>query len=124
MYITIDEIDDNSLTSIINHVFLPPKLPQKGEINHNIEKYNEELLRLCTTAAQNYRDRQSWEVHSLWEPAVRMLENFSYLHNPSFLDSGAFSKTVKQMETGGEIKSIPGIPPFIENIYRTNYVFH
>lgn len=42
-----------------------------------------------------------WEVQEVWEPALRMLVNFSRLNNSNALDAGAFRKTVLGMKPGG-----------------------
>ncbi|KAF8429094.1 hypothetical protein EV426DRAFT_672940, partial [Tirmania nivea] len=88
----------DSLTFIINHVFLPPKLPQKSEVDAG--EHNSALLRLCVRAAKDYTQLVSLEIEEMWEPAVKMLENFSRLDNSNALDAAAFRKTVLGMKSG------------------------
>jgi len=97
------EIGPDSLAFIINHVFLPPKLPQKSEVDAG--EHHSALLRLCVRAAEEYQHLVSWEIQEVWEPAVRMLMNFSRLDNPNALDAAAFKKTVLGMKPGGGLVS-------------------
>ncbi|KAF8454797.1 hypothetical protein BGX38DRAFT_1171611 [Terfezia claveryi] len=92
------EIEADSLTFIINHVFLPPKLPQKSEVDAG--EHNSALLRLCVRAAEDYKQFVSWEVQEAWEPAFKMLENFSRLDNANALDASAFKRAVLGMKPG------------------------
>jgi len=96
---SIVDIEADSLTFIINHVFLPPKLPQRSEVDAG--EHNSALLRLCIRAAEDYQRYVSWEVQEVWEPALKMLVNFSRLENSNALDAGTFKKTVLDMKPGG-----------------------
>lgn len=94
-------IEVDSLAFIINHVFLPPKLPQRSEIDAGEHLHNSTLLRLCVRAAEGYQQLAPWEVQEAWEHAVKMLMNFSLLDNSNALDAGAFKKVVLDMKLGG-----------------------
>ncbi|KAF8459799.1 hypothetical protein BDZ91DRAFT_851880 [Kalaharituber pfeilii] len=99
------DIELESLTFIINHIFLPPKLPQKADADPG--EHNSVLLKLCLVVAEEYQSRSldpqgrgSWELHEMWVPAVKMLGNFSRLDNQNSLDAHAFRRAVKDMRTG------------------------
>ncbi|KAI3609463.1 hypothetical protein WG66_001304, partial [Moniliophthora roreri] len=64
--------DSNLLSYIINHVFLPPKLPQSCD--ESAENYAG-LCRVILRCAQEYREKVPEEERPRWDPVVKMLDN-------------------------------------------------
>lgn len=108
--ITFD-IEPASLTFIINHLFLPPKLPQRAE--SEVGDHNTALLDLCVHVAEAYLEQieswigpsvdESWELQDMWGPVVKMLKNFQSLENHNSLDAEAFKKKVRGMKPDGKL---------------------
>ena len=83
----------------MNHVFLPPRLPQSAD-NENTGELNSALLRLLNDAADRYKPMQA-NSHS-WPAALKMLRNFARFENTKPLATDAFAKAVANMVNGGE----------------------
>ena len=65
-------VNYDNLSYLSNHVFLPPKLPQKDDIK---QPHVVALSRLAGDIAKEYRDRLDAAHRRCWNPIVRMLEN-------------------------------------------------
>lgn len=99
--------DDYNLDWIINHVFLPPKLPQKSD--HDVENGNTSLLQLILKAARNFHYRLSWEPDfrisgyiSRFNTVYTMLEAMAELENPTSVPVDQFRKALRQLRPGGK----------------------
>ncbi len=67
------------LSYIINHVFLPPKLPQQDD-----SKYCEDfaLGKQCETALWKFRDFLPAQQHWKWATCTKMMRNLLALRDP------------------------------------------
>jgi hypothetical protein len=94
----IDELSSECLDFIIDHVFLPPQLPQKAE--DSIGEKNSSLLRLLYQTSTFYTHYISLtrNVDSTWRAAEKMLSHFGMLEN---VTAHAFTKAVSEMNNGG-----------------------
>ncbi len=94
--------DPKSLTYIINHVFMPPKLPQANDDSAE----NDEAL--CTTAfrcAEEYVAHLPTEKLPAWRSVVSMLSRIRELyvaHNVNVFDAKTVKRLLKTMIPGGE----------------------
>ena len=105
------DIESTSLAFIINHLFLPPKLPQQAD--SDVAGNNSALLKVCVHVAESYQheiesldgsgSKKSSEMKDKWEPVARMLRNFASLENYNSLDADAFKQMVLAMKTDGEL---------------------
>jgi hypothetical protein len=95
------DIGMDSLSFIINHVFLPPKLPQEAEAD--LGERNPTLLRVVRDIAKSYHERRGHDRDDQWTPAVKMLTTLGQLENNNSLDPTAFRKSVRHMESGGRL---------------------
>lgn len=64
-------VNSDNLSYLSNHIFLPPKLPQKDDIK---QLHVVALSRLASDIAKEYRDRLDATQRRCWDPIVRMLE--------------------------------------------------
>ena len=88
---------------IVNHVFLPPKLPQQDDS----DDANEHALCLIIyQAAQDYTRVLSAEQQTRWAPILKMLERIDVSHESSLLSKDIISEYVANMECGGMMISI------------------
>ncbi|KAF8252042.1 hypothetical protein K440DRAFT_578390 [Wilcoxina mikolae CBS 423.85] len=97
--------DDNEiplpcLEFAINHVFLPPRLPQKAD-ESSAEKHSV-LLRLLHHSSVLFRNQLSYDAirNSSWPAAVKMLQHFGMLENTHSLSSQTFATLVRGMMDG------------------------
>lgn len=88
-------LDNHELDYIITHVFLPPKLPQKGELDRDEGKA---LIDLITEAAAEWKNIIPSEERPDWEPIVRMLH---HLRDFQTLSEGQVASWITQMHPGG-----------------------
>lgn len=95
--VPLDDIAQETLEFIINHVFLPPKLPQKAD--EGTGGGNAMLLKLIQHAAETYTRRITMET--LWKPVVEMLKNLCELESSDSHSASTFSNAVRSMKTGG-----------------------
>lgn len=68
------------LNYIINHVFLPPKLPQKDD--SDVSKTNA-LIDMMLKASESFQDRIPKHERSEWVPCIKMIRNMRELKDRS-----------------------------------------
>ena len=92
-------MDDPVLTYIVNHVFMPPALPQADDrdISHDAA-----LCHAVLDCARRYRSHFLNDVHKLrkWDAIIKMLQNFEETLDDT-LDSTKVYKQLSSMEIGG-----------------------
>jgi hypothetical protein len=105
MRLTVEEI-----TYMINHVFLPLKLPHKYEADSSLKDAT--LLSYTAQVAQSFLntlelsiDRTTFLVSRRWRTLVRMLENTAFLHRQQYLTRGEVEKVLREMRLDGQFKS-------------------
>lgn len=92
----------DSLDYIINHVFLPPQLPQSGDDLSG--ENNSSLLKLLHFTAFQY-SRQftgSAFADSPWPRTVKMLRHFERFENTDSFSANTFTDAIYGMIDGGE----------------------
>lgn len=76
-------VNYDNLSYLSNHIFLPPKLPQKDDLK---QPHVVALSRLASDIAKEYRDRLDATQRCCWDPIVRMLERMYRLTDLPSLD--------------------------------------
>jgi hypothetical protein len=90
-------IKDDHLVSLINHIALPPKLPQTEERDTpGIEK---SLLRLTENVLSEYDNRSS----AAWKAVSKMLRQSSGVRSGSGLDAEQLDTALLNMELDGKL---------------------
>lgn len=107
--IPLGDLDSETLEYIINHVFLPPKLPQKAE-DHTDAK-NSTLLKILQYIAETYLQNGTDSERSQWTLIIRMLTSLRSLENGSSLPIKEFCDVVVGMKTGGNYTCRPRYLP-------------
>jgi len=100
----IDEIPPHCFDFIVNHVFLPPQLPQHAE--DYTDESTSALLRLlhrCSDAYIRQLATSSFQ-DSPWPAAVKMLQLFIKLETSNAFSAQAFASAVTGMDHGGIIQ--------------------
>lgn len=105
MYIDlwVGQISPKNLEFIINHVFLPPKLPDKAD--ENFEEKDSALLGLVLGTAKAYQ-KQLPGPYPRWNSCVRMLSTMSDLQNGKSLAKAKLSNAIRNMGAGGNSFSV------------------
>lgn len=94
----VGRISPKNLEFIINHVFLPPKLPDKAD--ENVEEKDSALLGVVLSTAKAYQ-KQLPGPYPRWNSCVRMLSTMSDLQNGKSLAKVKLSIAIRNMRAGG-----------------------
>ena len=86
------------LDYIINHVFLPLKLPQKSD--ESADNYAA-LCRVIAQCSEQYRERVPDHEKPIWDPIVKMLNTLCALEADDGLTKGKVWNHILQMNVGG-----------------------
>lgn len=103
--ILLGDVGSEELEYIINHVFLPPKLPQKAE--DYTDAKNSTLLKLLQHVAETYLQNGTDSERLQWALIIRMLTNLRSLENGSSLPNKEFRDAIVGMKTGGNYTCRP-----------------
>jgi hypothetical protein len=71
---TTDNLDSKILHSLVEHVFMPPKLPQKHPGKEVERKTNVALCDSLIGAAQDFLQGLPSSQHLLWTPMITMMK--------------------------------------------------
>lgn len=99
----VGQISPKNLEFIINHVFLPPKLPDKAD--ENFEEKDSALLGVVLGTAKAYQ-KQLPGPYPRWNSCVRMLSTMSDLQNGKSLAKAKLSNAIRNMGAGGNSFSV------------------
>jgi hypothetical protein len=69
-----DDPDPDFLRSVVEHVFMPPKLPQAGPGEHTEQKTNESLCNCLIGAARDFLKFLPSSQRPLWMQMIKMVE--------------------------------------------------
>ena len=93
-----DENEDlGNLQYAATHIFFPPKLPQKSDLNM---KKEHAICALVHQIAQMYTSYLPFSKRAQWECITNMLENLARSQEFAELDDGFISNKMAQMCSG------------------------
>lgn len=101
-------ISSQSLDFIINHVALPPKLPQESEDRQLTHLAEQDLLRLVSSQVEAFRlqhlqtDAQSANVCNVWASIRTMTTRLALLNSPQTLSVKELTKCFINLRESGE----------------------
>jgi hypothetical protein len=72
--ITADNFDSDSLRLVVDHVFLPPKLPQKDPGEYVEQRMNVALCNSLVEAAQHFLQEVPPSQCPLWTQMIKMMK--------------------------------------------------
>ena len=90
-------ITDDNLLYIVNHVSLPPKLPQESDQDNGHEL---SLCKLLVDSAQEYQRSLPADRRQEWLPIVRMLKNL--LKSTDGFSETQLKRSISGMQRGGQ----------------------
>lgn len=94
----VGRISSKDLEFIINHVFLPPKLPDKAD--ENVEEKGSALLGIVLGTAKAYQ-KQLPGPYPRWNSCIRMLSTMGDLQTGKSLAGARLGNAIKNMRAGG-----------------------
>jgi hypothetical protein len=92
-----------NLSYVINHVFLPPKLPQVNDSNFEME-FN--LGKQCEAALELFQTHLSAQTHSKWATCAKMLKNLLALRRRGDMELDEVGRYLGEMEINGITASL------------------
>lgn len=94
-----------SLQFILNHVVLPPRLPQEAEDPEVSRAAERCLISLLSTQLKTYQaqmGRRSSSIHAVWTSIAVMLVRCALLMSSSALDTDPLVRAFESLDTTGE----------------------
>ena len=99
-----------SLDFIVNHVVLPPHLPQQAEDAQVSRAAERDLIGLLSAQLETYRprvDHQSSSIHAAWAAIDMMLNRCALLMSSHDLDAGLLIRAFRGLAPTGESCDFP-----------------
>ena len=87
----------NDILYILNHVFLPPKLPQEDDTKTDCDIA---LCRLVYDASVDFADFLSKPQQQQWSTVIQMLATL--LKTTQVFDADVLAKNILRLEDGGQ----------------------
>lgn len=87
------------LAAIINHIVLPPKLPQSEDVN--LTEIEDAILRLAQRVALTLLTTLSTKDRFTWQPVVGMLSDWSEIKQGGDLRDDILISKFSKMSPGG-----------------------
>ena len=106
MVITLHDFDSKVLLPVVEHVFLPPKLPQRALTDEAERETNVALCHILIQAAQAFSRGLSPSQQLLWAPMIKMMESVHWAAKGPQVES-ELEGTFTNLAVGGEF----GLPP-------------
>jgi hypothetical protein len=102
---SLHNLEETSLPFIINHVFLPPDLPNKSD---RTPEHEATLIRVFKDCAEKFACHFEPQSHSrrAWDVITRMLASAALLHDRGIVEEDQLDKQIADMEVGGEHSSL------------------
>jgi hypothetical protein len=99
---TTGNVDSDILRSVIEHVFMPPKLPQRHPTTETEQRINLALCNRLIDAAKEFVHflPASEGTSSLWNQMIEMMETACYVQEAS-RGTNDLNGTLSRMAIGG-----------------------
>ena len=96
-------LSHETLQYIINHVILPPRLPQEADVQTVSRHAEQELLRLVVDQVNAYDAKSSSGTCEQWGVIEKMLEQWVTLKSTDLMSSHTLEKGFAEMRETGEL---------------------
>jgi hypothetical protein len=97
---TPDDSDSSILRSVVEHVFMPPKLPQQDPGEQIEQKINVALCDNLIEAAQDFLQNLPSSQSSLWIRMIKMMESARRAATVPFMEA-KLQRALSDMEIEG-----------------------
>ncbi len=98
--LTANDSDSDILRLVVEHVFMPPKLPQEDPGEQIEQKMNVALCNNLIEAARDFLPDVPSSQHSLWMHVIKMMEIVRRAAEIPF-DESEMQRVFLNMEIGG-----------------------
>ena len=95
-----DSLDSNILRSVVEHVFMPPKLPQEGPSEQAEQKLNVALCNFLIGAGRDFLRNLRSPQSSLWVHMIKMMES-AYRAATAPFDESDLQGALSDLALGG-----------------------
>ena len=109
MSLSIAEIDSDTLNSVVEHVFMPPKLPQEAPTGIDEQETNAALCHLLIMAAQAFHKCLSHSQQSTWTHMIKMMV-FVWHNVNGPVEETDLQSTLSNLTVGGECHYLRVMP--------------
>jgi hypothetical protein len=110
MSLPAPNIDSNILSSVVEHVFMPPKLPQEAPAKEVEQKIKADLCLLLLDAAHAFHQCLPHSKKSTWDHMVKMINLVCRdVEAPS--DRTGLQSALSDLSVGGKSYDLHVIPP-------------
>ena len=103
MSLRITDIDSDVLLSVVEHVFLPPKLPQEAPTEEAERRTNVVLCHILIEAARAFSQGLSPFQKSLWAQMIKMMGSI-YQAARAPLEEAELAGTFSELVIGGGLE--------------------
>lgn len=100
MSIPIADLDSNVLRSVVEHVFMPPKLPQSGQDEKAERESNVAICHALIEAARNFLQNLPYSQRPQWGHMIKMMESVRRAAKFPF-ETAELQRTLSNMIIGG-----------------------
>ena len=97
------DIDFSVLCSVVEHVCLPPKLPQKAPEEEAERRTNEALCRILVHAAEAFRQYLSPSQELVWARMQKMMESIHRTARAPLVET-ELKGVLSDLVAGGELE--------------------
>jgi hypothetical protein len=98
--VSIDDLDSNVLHSVVEHVFMPPKLPQTGQDEKAERESNVAICHTLLEVARNFLQDLPYSQRPQWGHMIKMMEYV--LRAAKFpRETAELQRTLSNMTVGG-----------------------
>jgi hypothetical protein len=101
MSFPISDITRDALRSVVEHVFMPPKLPQQAPSETTEQETSVALCRLLLEAARDFHQCLSHSQRSTWAHMINMMV-LVWRNVRAPLDEADLQNTLSSLTVGGE----------------------
>ncbi len=100
MSIPIADLDSNVLRSVVEHVFMPPKLPQAGQDEKAERESNVAICHALIEAARSFLQDVPYSQRPQWGHMIKMMESVRRAAKFPF-ETAELQRTLSNMTVGG-----------------------
>jgi hypothetical protein len=103
MGLHVTDIDSDTLLSVVEHVFLPPKLPQEAPTEEAERQMNVALCHILIHAARAFFKGLSPVQHPLWNRMIKMMGSIYQTASVPMVEAELVD-TLSDLVIGGALK--------------------
>jgi hypothetical protein len=109
MSLPVTDVDSDVLRSVVEHVFMPPKLPQAGQDLKAERELNVAICHVLIEAARKFLQDLPYSQRPQWGHMIKMME--SVRRAAKFpLETAELQRTLSNMTVGGATIQLFAVP--------------